>query len=76
MKTTITWKFANCVQTSVAILPISIEGDCVYYSTELIPYVPIPRASLVCLRDIIFSKAWQLSESDDEGKDTNQRVCE
>ena len=38
-------------------------------------YVPILAASLVCPRDIKFSEAWQLSGSDDEDKDTNQRVC-
>lgn len=29
----------------------------------------------MCPRDIKFSEAWQLSGSDDEDKDTNQRVC-
>ena len=39
-------------------------------------YVPIRVASLVYPRDIKFSEAWQLSGSDDGGKDTNQRVWE
>ena len=77
------WRFAS-VQRIICLL-----GNLLVYSSSLelmlwlsrqesssysYLYTPILTASLVRPRDIKFSEAWLASESDDAGKDINQRA--